>query len=301
MRKLKLQMQMSLDGFIAVKDGGIPFNWDAEVRKSSVANTRNVDCILLGRKTAKGFIPHWATVAARPSHPDYAIGKILTDTPKIVFSRTLAKSKWENATLSKGQIVKEITRLKNQSGKDILVYGGVHFASSLARHRLIDEYYLLVNPVAIGKGLPLFSDLKKELRLALVESRQFSCGTVMLCYKQKHGKQTVARPCVLYVFVKSSVSVISVQSTRDKIFIGSGKHRPRHMRGNAGLTTGAWKETIRILSFILTERETLPGHPGHKCDFGRHALADRRLAPPFAHHRASSLAERDYTRPDVRV
>jgi len=185
MRRLKLQMQISIDGFVAADKGGTNFNWDDEVRNFAIANTENVDCIILGRNTAKDFIPHWASVAANPSDADFAFGKILTETPKNVFSRTLENSEWPNTTLSKGEIIGEISQLKQQKGKDIMVYGGASFASSLIKHRLIDEYHLLVNPVAIGSGLPIFESLGDDLLLALRKCRQFSCGTVLLFYKPK--------------------------------------------------------------------------------------------------------------------
>ena len=182
-------MQISLDGFVTAEKGGTNFNWDDEVRKFSIANTENVDCILLGRKTAEDFIPHWASVAANPSDADFPFGKILTEIPKLVFSKTLINSEWANTTMSRGEIVEEINQLKKQKGKDIMVYGGAGFASSLIKHRLIDEYHLLLNPVAIGSGLPIFNDLENNLMLTPVKSKQFSCGTIMLCYKPEDGRR----------------------------------------------------------------------------------------------------------------
>jgi dihydrofolate reductase len=185
MRKLKLQMQITLDGFVTANKGGANFNWDNEVRTFSIANTAEVDCIILGRTTAKDFIPHWASVASNPGDPDHVFGKQLTDIPKIVFSNTLATSKWSNTKLAKGEISEEIYRLKKQTGKDMLVYGGSSFVSSLIKEGLIDQYYLLVNPVAIGNGLTIFQSLKGQLSLNLLESRQFSCGTILLIYEPK--------------------------------------------------------------------------------------------------------------------
>jgi dihydrofolate reductase len=185
MRKLKLQMQISLDGKVTADKGGTGFNWDNEVRTFSIANTEEVDYIILGRNTATGFIPHWASVAANPDDPDYVLGKRLTDIPKIVFSNTLAKSQWSNTELAKGETVEEINRLKKQAGKDMLVYGGSSFVSFLIKEGLIDQYYLLVNPVAIGNGINIFQSLKSNLVLTLLESRQFSCGTVLLIYEPK--------------------------------------------------------------------------------------------------------------------
>ncbi len=182
MRKLKLQMQVSIDGVVG---GGRSHrsNWDVEVRQYSIANTANVDCILLGRKTAVGFIPHWKSVAESPKDPDFEFGKLITNIPKVVFSRTLGKSEWPNATVANGEIADSVNQMKKQTGKDLLVYGGSSFVASLVEHNLIDEYHLLLNPVFLGNGLTISSGLADALRLTLVTTRAFSCGTVLLCYQ----------------------------------------------------------------------------------------------------------------------
>ena len=183
MGKLKLQMQLSLDGFASSNTPGEDFNWDDEVRTFSIENTEGVDRILLGRKTAEGFIPHWASVAANPNDTDYLVGKRLTEIPKIVFSNTVTKSKWPNAEIKTGGIVKGVNELKKQIAGDLLVYGGSSFVSSLIKEGLIDQYHLLVNPIAIGNGETIFQSLTSTLALRLLESRQFSCGTVLLVYE----------------------------------------------------------------------------------------------------------------------
>ncbi len=138
-------------------------------------------CILLGRNTAEGFIPYWARVARNPTDPLFELGKRLTDIPKIVFSKKLKKIKWDNATLAKTDVVKEINKLKKQKGKEIIVYGGYSFVSSLIEHGLIDEYYLLVNPLAVGSRQPIFKTLN-NLPLTLEKCEPFACGTVLLRY-----------------------------------------------------------------------------------------------------------------------
>jgi dihydrofolate reductase len=185
MRKLKLQMQVSIDGMVGVQRGH-HFNWDEEVRQHSIANAANVDCILLGRKTATGFIPHWKSVAGNPKDADFEFGKLVTDIPKVVFSRSLQKPEWPNATLMNGEIVDSMNQLKKQTGKGLLVYGGSSFVASLVERNLIDEYHLLVNPVVFRSGLTIFGGLAGTLRLTLVTNRAFSCGTVLLCYKPFH-------------------------------------------------------------------------------------------------------------------
>lgn len=185
MRKLKLQMQVSIDGMVGAQTqrGRAHFNWDEEVRQYSIANAANVDCILLGRKTAAGFIPHWKSVAANPKDADSEFGNLVTGIPKVVFSQTLGKAEWPNATVANGEIADSVNQLKKQAGKDLLVYGGSSFVTSLIKHNLIDEYHLLVNPVALGNGVTIFTGLAATLRLTLVTNRAFSCGTVLLCYE----------------------------------------------------------------------------------------------------------------------
>lgn len=156
-------MQISLDGFVTMEYGGTNFNWDNEVRSFSIENLTNVDNILLGRNTAEDFIPHWAKVASNPNHDDHKFGKLLTDFPKVVFSKKLKTSKWDNTTIVNGNIVEEVNILKKKEGKDIIVFGGSSFVSSLILHDLVDEFYLLVNPVAVGKGLTIFESLKNKL------------------------------------------------------------------------------------------------------------------------------------------
>ena len=185
MRKLKLQTQMSVDGYMAGPNGEMDFaagDWDNELIKYVTELTEPIDCIVLGRKLAQGFIPHWAAVAADPAHPEHTAGIKFTDTHKVVFTKTLEKTEWDNTVLAKGDIVDEITKLKKQDGSDIIVYGGATFVSSLIKHGLIDELHLFINPAAIGSGLSIF-DGRQNLRLA--KASPFDCGIVVLKYEPK--------------------------------------------------------------------------------------------------------------------
>ncbi len=123
MRKLKLQVQMSVDGFIAGPNGEMDWmiwDWDDELKHYAAEITELVDCIVLGRKLAEGFIPHWAKVAANPDDPEYAAGNMYSNTSKVVFSKTVKQSEWKNTELAKGDIVEEISKLKKRDGKDII-------------------------------------------------------------------------------------------------------------------------------------------------------------------------------------
>ncbi len=185
MRKLKLQVQITVDGFIAGPNGEMDwmaFPWTEDIIEYVTEITDPIDTIVLGRKLAQGFIPYWAKVAADPDNPEFTAGKKFTDTPKVVFTKTLKKSAWDNTTLAKGDLVDEINQLKEQDGKDIIAYGGAAFVSALIKHGLIDELHLLINPTAIGKGMPIFRELKAKQPFSLVKAQAFDCGIAVLHY-----------------------------------------------------------------------------------------------------------------------
>jgi len=185
MRKLKLQIQVTVDGFMAGPKGELEWmtwDWDKDLLKYVSDLTDTVDCILLGRKMAEGFVPYWEKVAANPDDPSYPFGKKMNDTPRVVFTKTMKKSGWNNVDVANGDLAEEINKLKNQTGKDIIVYGGSIFVSSLIKAGLIDEFNLFVNPVAIGNGMTIFRSLEGKLSLKLERSVAFSCGIVLLKY-----------------------------------------------------------------------------------------------------------------------
>jgi dihydrofolate reductase len=187
MRKLKLQVQMSVDGFISGPNGEMDwmtFNWDDALKEYVTELTTPVDCIVLGRRLAQGFIPHWAAVAANADDPEFEAGKKFTGTNKVVFTKTLERSMWENTTLAKGDLSEEIAKLKSEPGNDIIAYGGGTFVSALIKHGLIDELNLFVNPVALGAGMPIFRDLDSKQMFVLEMARAFSCGIVVIRYRK---------------------------------------------------------------------------------------------------------------------
>jgi len=186
MRKLKLQMQLSLDGYSARPDGALDWmvwEWDDALKDYGNAITAPNDLILLGRKTAEGFIPHWERVAANPQDPEHDFGRLMVDTPKIVFSRTLDTMEGTAVSVLHEASPDAIRKLKAQPGGDIIVYGGVDLVSGLLRKGLIDECHFFVNPVAIGKGMSIFNGLEKDLQLKLVDAKAFTCGVSVLMYR----------------------------------------------------------------------------------------------------------------------
>lgn len=188
MRKLKLQVQITVDGYIAGPNGELDWmewNWDKDIKQFVEDLTNPVDCIILGRNLAEGFIPHWAKVAINPENPEYASGLKFTNTHKVVFTKTLNESQWDKTVLAKGNLEKEINKLKRQDGGDIIAYGGAEFVSSLIKEDLIDEYHLFINPTAIGKGMAIFSNLNEKLKLNLNNSKLFECGIIVNSYTAK--------------------------------------------------------------------------------------------------------------------
>ena len=179
-------MQISVDGFVAGPNGEMDWmmwNWDEELKDYGTKLTNSVDTILLGRKMTEGFISHWTNVAANPKNPEFEFAKKMVDYHKVVFTKTLDKSTWANTELAKGSLVDEVKKLKNGTGKDIIVYGGATFVSNLIKDNLIDEYYLFVNPAAIGKGMGVFSKLEAKQNLKLMNAKGFDCGITVLNYQ----------------------------------------------------------------------------------------------------------------------
>jgi dihydrofolate reductase len=180
-------MQLTLNGFVAGPNGELDWmtwDWDDDLKEYAQALTDSIDTILLGRKMTDGFASHWENVAQNPNDPEVEFARKMVESPKIVFSRTLEEVKWKNAAIARRGLKDEISELKKQGGQDIIVYGGANFVSNLTEAGLIDEYYLFINPVAIQRGMTIFGDINKEIKLSLLEAKKFDCGIVVLHYER---------------------------------------------------------------------------------------------------------------------
>jgi dihydrofolate reductase len=133
-----------------------------------------------GKEKDDGFISYWSDLINKPDDPWYAFAKKMIETPKVVFSKTLNKSMWINTDIATGNLIEEVNRIKSQTGGDIVVYDVASFDTSLIKEKLIDEFYLFINPVAIGNGMTIFKDLNKIQKYTLIESKAFECGKVLL-------------------------------------------------------------------------------------------------------------------------
>ncbi|MGA7370506.1 MAG: dihydrofolate reductase family protein [Nitrososphaeraceae archaeon] len=190
LRKLRLQVQMSLDGYIAGPNGEM--DWmvgplDDELLKYVSKITESVDTILLGRKMTDVFISFWLDVMNKPDDPWNTFAKRMIEIPKVVFTKTLNKSEWINTDIATGDLLEEISKIKSQNGRDVVVYGGASFDSSLIKEKLIDEFYMFINPVAIGNGMTIFNDLNEIQKYSLIESKVFESGIVLLRYEPKRS------------------------------------------------------------------------------------------------------------------
>lgn len=185
MRKLKLQMQTTIDGFVAGVEGQLDWmtaDMDPTLLDFITQLTDTSDTILLGRKMTEGFIKYWEEVVTQPSNAEYEFGKKMVNTPKIVFSRTVKSVDGRNVRVENGPLVEKIGELKAQQGKDIIVYGGATFVSSLIENRLVDELNLFINPIAIGNGLRVFAH---RTPLTLEGSTAYRSGVVVNTYRLK--------------------------------------------------------------------------------------------------------------------
>lgn len=183
MRKLKLQMQITVDGFVAGPEGQLDWmTWNMDEQLISFINqlTDTSDTILLGRKMTAGFVHYWENV--KPDSAEYAFAQKMVGLPKVVFSGTTKTVEGRNVRVANRPMPEEVDWLKRQPGKDLIVYGGATFVSSLIEHGLIDELNLFVNPVAIHEGMRIFS---QRTPLVLASSTKYDCGIVVNSYKTK--------------------------------------------------------------------------------------------------------------------
>jgi dihydrofolate reductase len=182
MRQLKLQMQVTADGFVAGPEGQLDWMtqpWDDQLVAYVNHLTDTSDTILLGRKMTEGFVSYWEHVTSQPENPEYPFARKMVDYPKVVFSRTVSHLPGQNVRVENRDVVAAVQDLKNQSGQDLIVYGGATFVASLIEHRLIDELNLFVNSVAIGKGLQIFTG---RTPLRLTTATEYACGVVVHQY-----------------------------------------------------------------------------------------------------------------------
>lgn len=188
MRNLIFFMHTSLDGFVAGPNGEMDWiRFDDELFDFVATMTDKADTALYGRVTYEMMQGYWPTAGENPnaSKHDKEHSAWYKKVSKIVLSRTLSGEGLENTTVISDQLASKINAIKNKEGKDILIFGSPRASHSLLGLGLIDAFWIFVNPVLLGQGMPLFQNVTDKINLTLVESKLFSCGVIALHYVKK--------------------------------------------------------------------------------------------------------------------
>jgi dihydrofolate reductase len=188
MRKLIVSINVTLNGFMAGPNGNLDWHvpyWNEEMSRVTSAQLSNADTILLGRVTYNAMAGYWPAQQASSyaAREDVAFADMMNSYAKVVFSKTLTTvSNWSNSRLASRSIAIEINELKQQTGKDIMVYGSGKLVAALIRQNLVDEYHIWVHPVVIERGRALFKNLHGRLNIHLYKTKVFDTGVVLMCY-----------------------------------------------------------------------------------------------------------------------
>jgi len=182
MRKISVLNWVSIDGFIAGVQGKTDwFPWDSEIEDYYEERQNRADTVMYGRETYEVMFQYWSdqtlTISDRPEFI-----RFMNNTAKIVFSKSLVKADWKNTQVVRTIDKHQIELLKCSSGKDILIYGSGTVVSQLAELQLIDEYALMLYPVVLGSGKPLFPNISDRIKLDLISTERFSCGSMLHIY-----------------------------------------------------------------------------------------------------------------------
>ena len=176
MRKLFWQVSVTLDGFMEGPNRELTDTAeivDEDFDRYAAEMLQSIDAILLGRRTYQLFAGYWPTASSVDADR-------LNELPKIVFSRTLEKVEWKNSRLVKENVAEEVTRLKQQPGRDMALFGSADLACTLISLGLIDEYRIFVTPFVLGSGTPMFKDIKDRIALKLLKATTWRSGIVAL-------------------------------------------------------------------------------------------------------------------------
>jgi len=189
MRKLMMKMSISIDGFVSDRNGKNDWIFkssDEESRAWVLQSTREAGLIIMGRKSFEVMSPYWPTATG-------PLAEAMNEIPKAVFTKkgfkvrpgassSPAAVSWNEARVVEGDLAEGIRQLKQEPGKPIIAFGGAGFMHSLIGTGLIDEYHLVIHPVVLGAGLPIFTDLAKPFDLKLVAVKAFPGGIVLHTY-----------------------------------------------------------------------------------------------------------------------
>jgi dihydrofolate reductase len=183
MRRLTVFNNVSLDGYFTDAKGDMSWahNNDPEWNAFASENASGGGVLLLGRVTYDLMASFWPTPQAMQTLP--AVARGMNSMPKVVVSRTVREPTWSNTTVVNGDLPASVRRLKQQSGPDIAILGSGSIVSQLAQAGLIDEFQIVLHPIALGSGRTLFEGVKDTIRLKRTTSRTFGNGNVLACYE----------------------------------------------------------------------------------------------------------------------
>jgi dihydrofolate reductase len=185
MRKVIVSEMVSLDGFFSGPNGELDWHVvDEEFNEFARDQLDAMDTLLFGRVTYQVMANYWPTSAAIQDDP--IIANKMNTLPKLVFSKTLDKTEWgqwDNTRLVKGDIGEEVSKLKRQPGKDMVIFGSGRIVSTLTQLGLIDEYRILIVPVVLGNGIPLFRGISTPVTMTLARTKTLKTGVVLLYYE----------------------------------------------------------------------------------------------------------------------
>lgn len=188
MKKIVSFMHISLDGFVAGPNGEMDWiNVDEEIFDYVAGRTSNTDTALYGRVTYDMMHAYWPTAADQPdaSKHDIEHGAWYKQVEKLVISNSLEGLQRDKTTVISHDIDKQISELKKQEGKEIIMFGSPRATQTLMQYKLIDEFWLFVNPVLLGEGIPFFKGIKEQVGLKLLKTNSFTSGVVCLHYETK--------------------------------------------------------------------------------------------------------------------
>ena len=182
MGKLGVFNFVTLNGYFEGTPGDISWHrHGGEESAYSEESLKSGSTLVFGRVTYQMMASFWPTPDAIKMYPVVAEGMNKAD--KVVFSRTLKKVEWSNTRLIKDNIVEEIRAMKRSSGKDMAILGSGSIVTQCAEQGLIDIYQIMVDPVVLGSGTPMFKNISHKLDLKLISTRTFNSGVVLLCYE----------------------------------------------------------------------------------------------------------------------
>lgn len=190
MRKLILSANITLDGYMAGEFGELDWHfshWNGELMECALEQLRGIDTILIGRVAYESMAMHWPMAEKNKmnSASETEFAQTMNRLQKIVFSKTLNKTTWNNSLLMDDIYLEKIHELKQQPGKDMIIWGGVTLASAFLEKKLFDEYRISVAPIVIGKGISISKAITRGLRLKLLHTRVFSNGVVTMTYRNR--------------------------------------------------------------------------------------------------------------------